>query len=107
MAINRHVAGVHFPIDSAAGAMIGLTLAGYLVQRFQQKRTFRAWSFNGQHYPETRDFHWSDWYDVSAAEQTAPNANAANVIQDNDPDPLGEPSPILDWLWKKALAEWR
>ena len=30
IAINRHVAGVHFPVDSAAGAVLGLTLGQYL-----------------------------------------------------------------------------
>ena len=33
IAINRHVAGVHFPVDSMAGATLGLLLGQYMVAR--------------------------------------------------------------------------
>src|SRR3546814_18772370 len=33
IAINRTVAGLHFPVDSAAGALLGLTLGRYLAAR--------------------------------------------------------------------------
>ena len=107
VAINRHVAGVHFPVDSAAGALLGLTLAGYLLQRFQNHRTYQAWSFIGHLYPEDRDFHWGDLYDVAHNRQREPDDPWAKPIDDGDPDQLGAPSPILNWLWEKARAEWR
>ena len=38
IARNRTVAGVHFPVDSAAGAMLGLTLGDYLVRRLKGEK---------------------------------------------------------------------
>ena len=51
IAINRTVAGVHFPVDSAAGAVLGLTLGHYLVARCQHAASFEAWKFDGTKYP--------------------------------------------------------
>ena len=42
IAVNRTVAGVHFPIDSVAGALLGLTLAEYLVNLCQENRKATA-----------------------------------------------------------------
>ena len=33
IAINRTVAGVHFPVDSMAGQLLGLTVAEYFIKR--------------------------------------------------------------------------
>jgi len=111
VAINRTVAGVHFPVDSAAGAMLGLTLGEYLTRRFRARQTYSAWSFIGRNYPVDRDFDWSDWYEPIAGDQTAPNPNGnppiAEPIGNLLGHPLGAASPILVWLWNKALAEWR
>ena len=41
IAVNRTIAGVHFPIDSAAGAVLGLTLGLYFVARCQAQVIFR------------------------------------------------------------------
>ena len=54
IAINRTVAGVHFPADSAAGAVLGLTLGQYLVKRCTSAadaQTYTAWKFDGTRYP--------------------------------------------------------
>ena len=67
IAINRTVAGVHFPADSAAGAVLGLTLGQYLVNRANGTATnYRAAEFDGAAYPDNEDFNWSDLFDVTA-----------------------------------------
>jgi len=101
VAINRQVAGVHFPVDSAAGAFLGLTLGAYFCRRSNNARQYDAWVFDGRRYPDNADFNWTEWYDTNAGRQTAPAY--ASGPQSNA---LGSASPILNWLWKKALAEW-
>ena len=99
IAINRTVAGVHFPVDSAAGAVLGLTLGQYLVNRCQGKPKAGAWKFDGPQF--SNDFSWLDFYDVAAGSQKAqPYAIALGQSA------LGQSSPILKWLWDKAVEEW-
>jgi hypothetical protein len=106
IAINRTVAGVHFPVDSGAGALLGLTLGGYFIVRSLGRDPASGWRFVASKFDATHDFDWSRLYDVSTRLQTeqdwavetpaAAPANA-NAIQ----------SAPLAWLWSKAEAEWR
>lgn len=113
IAINRTVAGVHFPVDSAAGALLGLTLGQYFVSRCNypldgsddpDASSYEAWKFEGSAYAGTSDFSWHEIYNTATPGQvgTAPyatslgNQTIAGISQ----------SPILKWLWGKALAEW-
>jgi len=52
MAFNRVVAGVHFPVDSAAGYALGLQLAGHFVGWATGKPAFAKFSFDPENYPE-------------------------------------------------------
>ena len=115
IAINRTVAGVHFPIDSAAGGLLGLTLGQYFVsrssytvdgwtQRLPQDTNYDAWKFDGSAYVGTCDFYWHEIYDTATPGQigTAPYAtNLGNKTMAG----IGQ-SPILKWLWDRALTEW-
>ncbi|MFS8051643.1 phosphatase PAP2 family protein [Rhizobium sp. BR 317] len=105
VAVNRQVAGVHFPVDSAAGALLGLTLGEYFCRRFSGEADFYAWSFDGEAYPEDADFNWAGWYDVQRQRQIAPDARSPCAAELGR-HKLGAVSPILTWLWEKALAEW-
>nr|WP_281060754.1 phosphatase PAP2 family protein [Rhizobium sp. NXC24] len=105
VAVNRQVAGVHFPVDSAAGALLGLTLGQYFCRRLSGEADFYAWSFDGEAYPEDADFDWTGWYDVRQQRQTAPDARSPCAAELGS-HKLGAASSILTWLWEKALAEW-
>ncbi len=105
VAINRTVAGFHFPVDSAAGQLLGLTLGEYLVHRCGGATHYSAWRFDGERYGKADDFTWSEQYD------TASDAHTAAGFTDLVDASLATTSPAagydaLGWLWKHALAEW-
>ncbi|WP_232281573.1 phosphatase PAP2 family protein [Sagittula stellata] len=50
IAMNRTVAGVHFPTDSMAGAVLGVTLAEALVRLLDGETEVKARTFNGDTY---------------------------------------------------------
>jgi hypothetical protein len=95
IAANRVVAGVHFPVDSMAGRMLGETLAEYVLARCGASKTFARRRFLG---PEVE-----------------PEADALFGVELRD-DPVGylqhlpeadaDTSPLLAWLWKRARGEW-
>jgi membrane-associated phospholipid phosphatase len=113
IAINRTVAGVHFPVDSVAGAILGLTLGSYFVERCSQAEgataSYDAWAFDGEQYPlrssgANADFDWHDFYDVVDEKQTGP-AGYVTEIPDQALGADGQ-SKILHWLWDQAIKEW-
>jgi len=99
IAINRTVAGLHFPVDSAAGQLLGLTLGEYLVARCTGA-AFDAWRFNGEAYPEDLDFDFRNQFDTAhGVRKTAAYAGPLTAG-------TADLAPRLSWLWKKAQAEW-
>jgi hypothetical protein len=104
IAINRTVAGVHFPIDSAAGAAFGLTLGDYLVSRCSGGTGYEPWQFDGQSYPADRDFALEDVFNVH--DQTRAQRDRFSVPGERQTFAASGHSKILKWLWGKAAAEW-
>jgi hypothetical protein len=106
IAINRTVAGVHFPADSAAGAVLGLTLGQYLVNRANGTATnYRAAEFDGAAYPGGEDFDWSDLFNVTAAPPRVDFTKAYVNDMGLPLQALDQSGPLV-WLWNKAVAEW-
>ena len=106
---NRVIAGVHFPVDSMAGRMLGVALGEYFVGRCNgnqtnqtfMNRTFLAGGING--YPTT-DFNP---FNTGPSTPTIPSQNlglgplyyesaGANITQSN----------LMYYLWGVAQAEW-
>ena len=110
VAMNRTVAGVHFPIDSVAGAILGLTLGRYLVKRCTNAASYEAWSFDSANFIANADFQWFDLYDVatSAQKEAVGSGGAKYAVQQNAAVALSalDRSLILEQLWTKARAEW-
>ena len=104
IAINRTIAGMHFPVDSVAGAVLGMTLGKYLVARATGGAAYEAWKFDGAGYPEHQDFDWKLQYSVPDDKQTAVDGYVVGPMAQSD-DTLA--SPILNVLWENARAEWQ
>ena len=111
VAMNRTVAGVHFPVDSAAGAVLGMTLGQYFVNRCTQVTSYDAWAFDGTAFPEPSgalpppndgDFYWDALFNFP---NQIPTAYATLVGPQAGALPVAS-NLILQWLWDQAVAEW-
>lgn len=113
IAINRTVAGVHFPVDSAAGQLLGTSLADYLVcvascrsgaPRGANSTGWTARVFNRDQVGDKgRDFVRTDLDNDVAADA----AKAIPVIYTGAPLPVPlEDQAPLEWLWAAAAKEW-
>ena len=107
IAINRTVAGVHFPVDSAAGQLLGTSLADYLVcvascgsgaLRGANSKEWIARTFvRNQPEDEARDFTRGGL----VSDETPTTAKAVTY------SPVKMQSkPPLQWLWEAAASEW-
>jgi len=112
IAVNRTVAGLHYPVDSAAGALLGLTIAEYFIGLCTDKTKYFAASFDGAKFPTngersgvSTDFNWEEFYDADKL-QFRINGAASRFARLEKPHPFGEKSKALRWLWAKAKAEW-
>jgi hypothetical protein len=107
IATNRVVAGVHFPADSMAGRMLGVTLGEYFVARCTSttaapgrfmSRTFNAGIIDGAPTTEFNPFHADQRLDLPASA-----GKLYSAVQASNSLP---PSPLLAYVWNKARAEW-
>jgi len=100
IAVNRTVAGLHYPVDSAAGRLLGTALGEYLVARAQGSAV-HARGFDSALFVEPdgapKDFSLHDPMDHPSGHAYTRSPKAQPVAQ----------APLLAWLWEEALQEWR
>jgi membrane-associated phospholipid phosphatase len=110
IAVNRTVAGVHFPVDTAAGQVLGLILGQYFIQRATGGQQFGAWRFDGERYPGNYDFEPRRFYYDLATDQEKFDASVNPPVDPSYVDKIASQppamSPILEWLWAEAKKEW-
>jgi hypothetical protein len=115
VALNRTIAGVHFPVDSAAGHVLGTTLAGYFVHRCKvdpaTRGTYTPRTFQGEKYDGDQDFDPNE--PLTAADAGIPTPVSATTTVLSHPHILihaeeatGTGSKILAWMWNQAINEW-
>ncbi|WP_332738541.1 PA-phosphatase [Hydrogenophaga sp.] len=99
VATNRVVAGVHFPVDSAAGRLLGTALAEFLVARATgtkvHERGFDGRLFEGPH-GEPLDFSLHQSMDHTSGHAYTRSASTTGVGN----------APLVAWLWEEAIKEW-
>ncbi|MEL6522091.1 MAG: phosphatase PAP2 family protein, partial [Pseudomonadota bacterium] len=103
IAINRHVAGVHFPADTYAGAVMGLTLGDYLCRRAGANTDVTRVSFNAEGIGAA-DFALSNFFNNGKIEEWRAPDGATIEPKANIDDV--HPSDLVHWLWRKARLEW-
>jgi membrane-associated phospholipid phosphatase len=95
---NRVIAGVHFPVDSMAGRMLGEALGEFFVGRCTggkhfQRRRFIAAGIDG--LPNT------DFNPFATNQQLG-----VGPFYARSPGPIIPSSPLLRYVWHKAEEEW-
>ncbi|TNF53731.1 MAG: phosphatase PAP2 family protein [Burkholderiales bacterium] len=98
IAVNRTVAGVHYPVDSAVGRVLGTLLGEFMVGRCSGA-SLRQREFLGSTYAgpggSARDFDLQDSID---------NGEAGRQVGPAFGLPDG---PLMAWLWNEAVKEWQ
>ena len=90
IAVNRTVAGVHFPVDSWAGAALGTAIGRAVLRRCGQQVDTPSMSYAAIH---------SDFTDHALQTDAA-----ANGLTQGSDYAVSE-SPIFSWLWDEAMKE--
>ena len=97
IAVNRTVAGVHYPIDSWAGASLGRAVAQIILAKCGLGSKVRSFEYDAQ---TGSDFFVSDFY--ASATNDRPQGSELSYHCDRHVDQ----SELFTWLWKKVKAEY-
>ena len=100
IAINRTVAGVHYPVDSAAGAVLGMTLGEYIFARATGEKV-PSRTFHGTRYGGDTDFHPGL---VKRMLEKGTLEDGKEPVVETGEAPVVK-SSILAWLWNEAKKE--
>jgi len=119
IATNRVVAGLHYPIDSAGGQLLGHCLAGYLIDRCTGKADWKPLQMviDPQYYLPITDFDPRPLFaGIEAPSQPGvfacallPSASGAPPAMHGTPyNPTTRARSLspLSWLWHQAAYEW-
>jgi membrane-associated phospholipid phosphatase len=106
IAINRTVAGLHFPVDSLAGQVLGLSIGEYFCARCRPggaSTNVSGWRLDAND-PLIADFSGGEIVDVTAPPSYRVAPLPSYAVQSTAVAVEG--SDILNWLWNEALNEW-
>ena len=100
---NRVIAGVHFPLDSMAGRMLGVALGEYFVARCTGGKTFmnRKFLAAGADLNPTTDFNP---FNTTIAPIQALSQGPFYYENVGGPVPL---SNLMGYFWTRAHKDWK
>jgi hypothetical protein len=101
IATNRVVAGVHFPIDSMAGRMLGVALGDYFVGRCTSGQTLAGRKFIAG--PGGIDDRPTTEFNPFSGEQKSLDGGP---FYSSTSGPEIVKSPLMEYMWGEAQLEW-
>jgi len=105
ISVNRVIAGVHFPIDLAAGLVLGLTVGRYFVALATGEGDVTPCTFAGETYADS-DFPWEDFPWPNILNPTAALPGFVTKGDPFTPTPPDKDRSPLRWMWREAVKEW-
>jgi hypothetical protein len=102
IATNRVVAGVHFPVDSMAGRVLGVALGEYFVGRCRGGQRFRRRKFN---VGEIDNAPATDFNPFHADQKIGPSGTGK--FYSHSSGSLISQSDLMNYLWLSAQDEWQ
>ena len=96
IAQNRVVAGLHFPVDTLAGQVMGTALAEYLIRRCGASCSLKKGTCKGD------DMDSEDYVLRGLTDAATDGASLGDVVGDHP-----NPAPTLEYLWAEAVKEWK
>jgi len=101
---NRTVAGVHFPVDSFAGATLGFCVADLIATRSEQAAGLNPTRFAGPGAGNIDFFTSQVWQD--GVRQNVTTDDGATLIENLPGLATIDRSDLLHQVWTEATAEW-
>jgi PAP2 superfamily len=102
IAVNRTIAGVHYPIDSAAGMLLGQSIAEYLLK----KMTGVGAVYGRKFKIEDTSSGLSSDFDFDPNSLMTAEEEVTVALFSEKRDSIAE-STMLNWIWNHAKEEWK
>jgi hypothetical protein len=100
IAVNRTVAGLHYPVDSAVGRLLGTALSDFMVARCTGAKLHER-GFDG------RKFHGVQGTVIDFDPRVSMADNQSGYYELLPGSATVAASPLLHFMWTKAVAEWK
>jgi len=107
ISVNRVVAGLHFPVDLAAGMVLGLQLGRYFVAAAKGGQSdLTGWKFDAEKYGK-EDFPWRKILRVIDSDGKEEKTTFLERLKPFTVPRSDQDRSPLCWLWTQAVNEWR
>lgn len=99
IAVNRTVAGMHYPVDSAVGRLLGTSLAEFFVARCTGQKVHER-GFSGPKFHGPKDTV------IDFDPRISMTDNKSGYYEYGSSASAIAASPLLEFMWTKAAKEW-